>query len=498
MKYNKINTLTGVLMLFLAIIPSCMDLTEAPENRLPPDAYYLTVSQCQTALTGVLNLYAPDTWNGIKDHPEWPDGTMNASFNWSSSYGSGYWNTGYTAMMNLNPVIKSIKAGNLSIYDPVEVNDIMGQAYFLRGWIYFNLVRMYGKIPYITEDTPDVIANPLTPASREEVSAVYDKIEADLLNAIEKMPNTKSISAKPSIWAAKALLARVYVNRATAPLKQTEYYAKARDMADDVIVNGPNSFTENLSEIFNIANVKNNPEFIWGLNGADDHTLCVGLAIGPDDWGCYSGGTCRPLWAETYPEQPRKYMYVLYTFPLNLDLTADPARWNWVHYSEGNDRDPFNGKRTWPNVPREIQISTAPFIPPLPILRYSDMLLVYAEAANMANGAPTQLAVDRLNMIIDRSNQPFQSVYGDKTSTAGTHPQATITMSKEDFDAKVMAERVWELCFESETFFDVIRKEKLYEVNEPDITDHYKAGNNYLFPIPDLDALRIGQNSDYN
>ena len=504
MKHNSIKFLTVFLMSFMVVIPSCMDLDESPENKLPPESFYLTPGQCQNALAGTMNRLAERVYQpeGVFEHPDWPDGTMNGTLIWGNSYQVTRWSTYYLAISNINPVIKSINNGNLSTYAEKEVNDVLGQAHFLRGWCYFFLVRLYGKIPYITETTPDVLEFPLTPSSREEVSAVYDKIESDLLNAIAKMPvvnaeDLKAAPGKPNIWSAKALLARVYITRATAPLKQPEYYAKARDLANDVIENSPYKFTEDIQEIFKLENVKANPEFIWQFLSSDDHYLAVSANFGPGVWGGYGAGSARALWANSYPEQPRKYCYILMAYPFNLAETADPDEWEWRTYLDGSGgNNPYNGKRLWPHVPRDITITQNNINPPLPLIRYTDMLLVYAEAANMANGGPTQLAVDRINKVIDRGNKPYVSVFA-QTSIAGTQPQATLSMSKEDFNDMVLAERTWELCFENETFFDVLRTETLEQVNEPDISVNFKPSN-YLFPIPDIDALQIGNNPGYN
>ena len=119
------------------------------------------------------------------------------------------------------------------------------------------------------------------------------------------------------------------------------------------------------------------------------------------------------------------------------------------------------------------------------LLRFADILLIYAEAANMAGSGPTQLAVDRLNSIIDRANEG-----------TGTEPRATLAMTQAQFDQKVIDERSFELCFENDRYFDVLRKRLLQEVNLPDNADGYDE-NDYLLPIPALDALSIGQNPGY-
>jgi hypothetical protein len=120
--------------------------------------------------------------------------------------------------------------------------------------------------------------------------------------------------------------------------------------------------------------------------------------------------------------------------------------------------------------------------------------LIYAEAANMADNSPTQLAVDRLNLIIDRANTSFDSEIL-QTSIAGTEERASLNLSKEAFDAKVFAERDWELCLEYTKYFDVIRKRLLREVNEPETYNFVET--DYLFPIPPYDATFIGNNPGY-
>lgn len=484
------DIIKSALLLLLMTVSSCMNLEEVPEGKIAPSNYYKTPEQCQSALVGSMGIMI-NLWGGYNAAPGWPDGQQPGSLNFSVISYNDHWRWHYMAISYINPVISAIKAGNLDAYSAVK-NDLLGQAYFLRAFNYFWLVQLYGKIPYITDETPDVIANPLTPESREEVSAVYDKIQADLLLAIENMSEERG-TGQPNAWAAKAMLAKVYLTRATAPLKQTQYYADARDMAEDVITKSPYSFTADISQIFKLANVKNNNEFIFAFNTSPDYPGGTGCGPGPDEWGAWGGCPSRGVWANAFPEQPRKYAYVLTRFPRNLG--APESEWEWIDYTQSTDGIPYQAKHTWPNQPIEIQLSETRTCPPLPILRYTDMLLTYAEAANMANGGPTQLAVDRLNRVINRANATFDSPFIE-TKTPGTEALASLTMSMQEFDDKVMAERNYELCFEFTQYFDVLRKEKLEEVNEPDISSDF-ASYKYLFPIPEIDAKDIGQNPGY-
>jgi len=113
----------------------------------------------------------------------------------------------------------------------------------------------------------------------------------------------------------------------------------------------------------------------------------------------------------------------------------------------------------------------------MPIIRFADVLLIFAEADNMAHGAPTQAAVDAVNKVIDRANG-----YVDNS----LHPRLTATMSKEAFDAAVIEERNQELCFEFDRWFDLIRKRILKEKSIPSIQQNFTE-DDYLYPIPDKD-----------
>jgi hypothetical protein len=113
----------------------------------------------------------------------------------------------------------------------------------------------------------------------------------------------------------------------------------------------------------------------------------------------------------------------------------------------------------------------------MPIIRFADVLLIYAEAANKVNHGPTQAAVDAINMVIDRANGH---------TPIAEHPLLTTGMSEADFDEAVIEERNQELCFEYDRWFDLVRKEILEEKTIPAFRVNFST-DDYLFPIPDAD-----------
>ncbi|MBN8851551.1 MAG: hypothetical protein BGO55_04550 [Sphingobacteriales bacterium 50-39] len=490
-KFNSYKIYLLLVSCVPGLMMSCQKLKETPESSLTPDAFYSTPAQCEAALTGSMSfLYS--TWNGYNATPSWPDGQQDgASLAFTSTSFNVHWQWHYKAIANINPVIKAIKAGKLSSYPADVVNSVEGEARFLRALNYFFLVRLYGRIPFIDENTPDPVTHPLTPASRLGIDTIYDKIEEDLLFASGNMGDyDASTPGKPNKWAAKGMLAKVYLTRATAPLNEKDNYAKARDMAADVIDNGPYDLLTDISQVFKSGN-NNNNEVMFAFQSSSDYPSMPGIAWAPDEWGGWGVGPVKVLWAQAYPEQPRKHCYILLDWP--KDLTNPTA--NIVNYASSNLGTPWMGKWNWPNLTVQEELYGYTTMAP-PILRFADVLLMYAEAANMANGGPTQKAVDYLNRIITRANTPYgNDVYGNPQQT-GTEPLANMNMAMADFDQKVLQERNYELCFEFDRYFDVLRKRILKDVNLPDNANDYDD-HDYLFPIPPSDAKYIGQNAGY-
>lgn len=486
MKTKYIDTLVKSSMALLLILAvSCEKLDENPKGLSTSKNFYTTPTQCEAAFASSMNtLY--NAWSAYNAFlGGLPDGQFEgASLAFGPDAFADYWRVHYAAIKDINAALMAVKGGSLTPNSEEVINNIIGQGKFLRAFNYFTLVRLYGKIPYITEDTPNPVVNSLTPASRLEIATIYDNLQSDLLFAIDNLDDyDPATPARPNKWMAKALLTKVYLTRATAPLNQVAYYAQARDMADDIIKNGPYQLLSDFREVFKSSN-NNNLEMIISFQVTPDDPNIDGIALAPSEWGGWSGGPVKITWAEAYPEQPRKHNYLLMDFPEDI---TDPTN-NIINYSASIDGVPYIGKYNFPTLTIDEALGVSQ--QNQPIMRFADVLLMYAEAANMANNGPTQLAVDRLNLIIDRANTPVGA------ELAGTEPRATIGMTKAAFDAKVIQERNLELCFEFDWYFDVLRKGMLEQVNLPDNAVDYDI-NDYLLPIPTLDATFIGNNPGY-
>ena len=466
----------SVLLVLINFVIGCKKLEEQPISSVTPDNFGTSALQIESSYAGSLN-YLWDYWagygytyNAFKNDDQINGGDLNIP----PDNGDDLWNRHYKAILNINAALGAIKKGNVKgeTQETIEVLDAQGK--FLRAFNYFMLVRMFGGVPLLTEDSPDPIQNPIARAS---IADIYALIVSDLLFASEKLPASwADAPGKPTSGAAKSILAKVYLTMATYPLNDATNYQKAADMALQVINSGTYSLVDSVVDVFIAAN-KYGPEMIWNFNSTyDDQTT------DPQMWtteiyleGGWGDAAVDTSFERTWPAQRRKEAYLF-------------TDWDGKHYTDFPEKHPYCKKFFYYVSAQDFNgysVNTN-----WPIIRYADVLLIYAEAANMTSGGPTTAAVNALNKIIDRSN--------GYVPNAG-HPLATTTMTKADFDAAVIQERSWELFFEDDRWFDIIRKRIL---DDPKVTVRAEDRLNfsiddYLFPIPQTD-LRLNKLLEQN
>jgi len=451
--------------LFIAVVllaMSCKKLTEKPVSFVEPQNFYTTPSQIEATFAGAMNRVW-DYWGGygygmgnFVNDDQYDGGDLIIG----NDHGSDLWSAHYAAILNLNSAIKAMNAGNLgSTASQEEVDMLMGQAKFIRAWNYFMLVRMFGALPLITEDTHDAITDEIV---RSPITDVYALIVNDFTEASAKLPpKWDDFPGRPTSGAAKGLLAKVYLTMATYPLKDESKFALAADLANQVIQEGDYSLVQDINDVFSVAS-KYGPEMMWSLNSnyadinTDPQIYRPGLL---DGWGDFR---VQIEWEQAFPETPRKHAFIL------TELDGKNYK-DWE-----SDQTPFIKKFMYDNQNDYDNYSS---IMNMPVIRFADVLLIYAEAANKVNHGPTQAAVDAVNLIIDRANG---------YTPIAEHPMLTTAMTEDAFDAAVIEERNQELCFEYDRWFDLVRKEILEEKTVPVYKVNFTT-DDYLFPIPDAD-----------
>jgi hypothetical protein len=460
--------LNGCAMLLLLTLVACVDLEETPKDFTAPDNFYQSVGQVESALASSMNrLFGGWTfydWMGYPEYTYSDDQLSGGDLDFGDWSGNDNWVVHFRAIADVNPAIKALNDDQLGTSaTPEQKDELMAQARFLRAFNYFTLVRLYGDLPIIDENTDPINAE----ISRAPLADVYSFIIADLQFAIQNLPDTwpEGEQGRPGKDAARTLLAKVYVTMATAPLNDESKFASARDMAKQVMDAGTHGLLDSVSQVFELYNMWSK-EMIWSFHTATN-TYCIEPQIWlpwhmADGWGdC----VCDRTWVELYPEQPRKHAYLLL------------EDWDGVPWTEWDMQTAAIRKYLYDS--RENMENYVSYYN-IPILRYPDALLIFAEAENMVNNGPTQAAVDAVNLVIDRANGYVPNA---------ADPLLTTGMSRDAFDEAVIQQRNLELCFEYDRWFDLVRKRILCEKTIPEYQPNCSEYD-YLLPIPEAD-LRL-------
>ena len=312
-------------------LTSCGDfLDEDPKGQLNPDTFY-TIEDDYTA--GVNTLYdkvnQTQSWTNPM-YPQWQgdDITANPGSNKQAcaaldAFDSDGANKGVTEAWTQHYAV--IKTANLIIEgsekfpgDKAKIATALGNAHFWRAYSYYYLVRVFGKLPIITKTNIEQFD-----VQPSEIEKVYELIVQDLKNAINELPT--GYDKEPArlfgvdVWATKqaaqSTLAAVYMSMAGYPLnKGTEYYKLAAELAKDVITNnGTYGFilNQDWKDVYSMGN-NYNMETVLGINndakGWWDHdsqlsSCCRFEGLGDGGWGDAWGEIA--FW-KRYPEGPRK------------------------------------------------------------------------------------------------------------------------------------------------------------------------------------------------
>jgi len=340
-----------------------------------------------------------------------------------------------------------------------------GEAKFMRAMFYFNLVRLFGDVQLVTQEiTSPYGANGLT---RSPASQVYELIVSDLKTAEEKLPTTIAAAeaGRASRWAARSLLGKVYLtlkqyDNAAAKLKEV-IDSKAHDLLPVYanVFSPTTSFTANREVIFAVQYLSGQigqGSDMWS-NWAPFNAGTALLGTG----GGGGGGFNRPTADLVKAYEPG-------------DLRKDASLLTTYKNAQGRDvADAYVVKF------RQQGALNADSDVDFPILRYADVLLMYAEALNEL-GKPAD-ALPFLNQIRKRAG------LADKTA-----------LSQADMRLALEGERRVELAFENHRWFDLLRTDRYLPV----LTGKGLKVQAYqkLYPIPQRETdlnKALTQNAGY-
>lgn len=454
----------SVLSFLICTLPGCQEfLKEEPESFISPGAYYKNSQDAVSAINAVyaiLPLFYSSPAYG--ESPffmlEMPSDQANSgigvsvidqdrldAFNFDPAirHFRLWWQYSYQGINAANTVLSYVPAIDM---DEALKNRILSEAHFLRAYFYFDLVRLFGDVPLVEEPTKDV-SNVKAPRDSQE--QIYALITADLLAAEQYLPLTfdAAETGRATKGAAQTLLAKVYLTQ--------KKWAEAAAKADEVVKGGQYSLFDNYSDVFNVA-TKNGKEHIFSIqfdkaiNGSNFHAWFLpryrGIQSGIEEFGAITPTDAFYNSFEALDGRKKVIFYTQYPAANGSGIvTFEPHIFKYFDTGAvGGSSENFNR------------------------IRYAETLLILAEAENEANG-PTAKAQDALTLVRKRAKLP-----------------AVTVTDKEAFRQAVIRERSWELCYENNRWFDMLRTNT--SITGPLVgynsgTGTFKDFNKY-FPIP--------------
>lgn len=509
-KHNSILTFTLILAVFFSMISSCSkQLIEDPKARLTPSTFYKTQNDLNAALAGM--------WARLANGPVWGFtnfracsffGSDDLTTNKGSNKGelrefdrlsgsstisaiNSQWEGPWAAIYQANGIITNY--GQVPATAPAAIaakNESAGNAFFARALCYNYLVRTFGELPKITGDIDPSVSLP-----RQPVDSVYALIIADLQQAKTLLPTAKA-QGKPNKSAASALLADVYLAMAGWPLNKVENYALAATEAKTVIDGGLYNLSTPYALVFT---TNNSPESIFAMQYS------------------VAGGIVNRNAITSVPEEERSRTNQVGfgdMFPeINFFLAAPPCtRTDATFYTTLKLRTGSAPNFTWNLVPwnspstatghpyykkfraglsgdavsetaNTIEVINGSTNKETILLRYPQVLLIFAEASAMAGGGPTGAGYAAINQVRTRAGLP----------------NLTPGLSQIAFRDSVVFERAYEFAGEfalGMRWFDIVRLQMLPQIvaARSPLENPIPAGINlnqkYLAPIPFAEMSR--------
>lgn len=488
------------LIIFLMILGACSNfLDESDPSNFTNDNYFTKPEHAQS----IVNSIYQDLWlHGGGDYggnpyfmTDFQTGLANTRVgqnqhinnirtltnNSDNSYSRAWWEIPYRAIANANTAIKYIPEIEM---DEELKKQYLGQAYFLRAFHYFNLVRLFGSVPLMLEPV-DASSSQLYP-EQSPIEQIYESIISDLKEAEKCELVWKDESGRADLTAVKSLLSYVYVTMAGFPLqKGQEYYALGASKAKEVIDNESTYLFEEYSDLHNV-DTDNKGEHIFMMqhqSGIVENRLQYLYLPLNEDISFYSTetGTIYAIedFIDSYEDDDKRteeqqFYYTQYTSNVDRDVVVE---FGLYHIFKFFDEDAHQ--------------NTAKSSLNYSLLRYSDIVLLYAEALNESKGPNTE-SYYWLNEIRNRAK--LDSLSG---------------LSKEQLREAIWKERYHELAFENKVWFDMVRTRKVLNLKDGTFNDFVGHSFTYgptlqerelLFPIPTSELnnnKKLVQNKGY-
>lgn len=480
---KKITAILSMSACLLAFT-SCEDWLNMPsESKADSSTVFESLDRAEMAVVGAYNslntqelgyqlLMGTDECVSTESNSKY--NVSNYDYTNTSSMLNSTYTSMYKAIEYANVCIKNLPAMSVSEGEQTKLNGLLGEAFAIRAYAYWCIVRFYGDVPYTDVPTSDLTTYSSSRVSRD---IIYDNCVADLQRAVEllpwydegylKTPERISKNAAYGILARVALYAAGYslrwdlntvpYDKATVKIAQRddterirELYQIAADACKAVIVHGKNGLLDDYDQIFrDLGNQTYNEETIfefgsYGPNGTNVRTgYTNGIPTSGQDnstGGMGKGGgamIAMPTFYFEFDKDDQRRDVSICNYGLKLSSNGNEYQMNtFAGMGVGKYRINWKSEKGTKDDRRDIN---------WPLLRYADVLLMYAEALNELNNGATVEAVNAVKQVRMRAFRNDEDKIG------------TIPTSYEDFRNYIIKERKLELSNEGLRKSDLAR-----------------------------------------
>jgi hypothetical protein len=476
-------------------------------NLLTTAAYWKTKEQAYSGCTAIYNALTVDgtymrSFPGLTDSrgddftgdSPWLDLDLTGQFIIPTTSAPVFWiwRDFYLVVNRANQVIANVSPYAESVLPATEKNRILGQAYFLRGLAYYNLATTFKIVPVITQPISDPKDYFAPTATEDELwNQIYKDLQAAEANLPISYDNVSGLDkgqkGRATKGAATGLLGKAYLFR--------KDYAKAA-------VEFEKFFTGELKNVYSLMpDYRDNFKDINENNSESLFEVQFTEGTGTDiNWCCDPAGSWKQVQAisVTYGMEgagfsdylPTRWIYNEYKVEKTTDSKDDPRLLVTIASYEPADNSVMAYGRPWFNpitsiYPRKYTNDgvgngkafegAAQSGINYRVLRYADILMMYAEVLNELNRTPE--AYPYIQQVRARANL---------ANLATVRPNMTQIQMRD----QLAHERALEFAIEGQRIDDLIRwgwfydpvKLALLQAHDPDFNT-YKPGKEYL-PIP--------------
>ena len=441
---NKFNIL--IAMLVCLNICGCSDfLEEDPKGKLTTDNFYNSESDARQAINGVYRRLS-DSWvtgynikqipNDLLKRASWDEasGLSNFTYGSENTYIAGMWQNHYAVIKDCNSVIDNVTTNKEKINNWERY---VGQAHGIRAFLYFDLVRWFGDVPLVLTDTKSLDGLEVTRTPQKEVfRQIIEDFEYCISHTMDKGDTSKGYQyGRLTKDACHGFLAKVYLWLGSVAQRDgkeilgnaADNFEKSLEHSSAVIQGGRYKLVDYYPDVFNAKTRDKAPdEVLWCVQGltGDDTGTWTGMMFGIRG-NQNLGGSWDNISSSDYHRmmyEPSDSIRRLWNCP-RMTIQDDGTLWGWDYkmywdtrgdqkLSEATENNNWLqwsiGKfRRYP-LADPSSYNYTNFGMDEPLLRYADVLLMYAEAYNEVNHGPSDY---RPSSGMDMSGISIQSAY---------------------------------------------------------------------------------------